>query len=128
MKGNGKPTPKGSVSQVGGKLPGLVIKCPRMRGFTKIEFSEHALQQMKIRGITQGDVLNTISNPAKTGLPTPSPRKRFRRYISNTRSIDVVFEDMKDRMVVVTAMKVSLKTRERPDRNSDDEKDVSADR
>lgn len=99
---------------VGELKPGTVVDCETLRGFTKVEFSVHATQQMKIRGLTREEVLKTIRDPEKTGLPTQEGRFRFRRFRTNTRAIDVVFEEWVDRIVVVTAMIVSLRTKDRP--------------
>ena len=70
---------------------------------------------MKIRGLTRDEVLRTIREPEVTGLPTQSGRHRHRRYRSEKRAVDVIFEDGDDRVVVVTAMIVTLRTKDRPD-------------
>lgn len=113
MKGNGKPIREIRVLKTGEKKLGLVIDC-ELRGFSKVEFFDHALAQMKIRGLTQSEVLETIRNPDATGLPTQTNRFRFRKYRGQKRAVDVVFEEWNDRLVVVTAMIVSLKTKDRP--------------
>ncbi|MCC6494472.1 MAG: hypothetical protein IT424_15790 [Pirellulales bacterium] len=67
---------------------------------------------MQIRGITQDEVISTIRNPEETGLPTQPGRHRFRTYRGDKRALDAVFEEH-TRIVVVTAMKVSLRTKHR---------------
>jgi Domain of unknown function (DUF4258) len=113
MKGNGKPLRTVGLPQ-GEKRPGLIVACD-LRGYSKVEFSDHALSQMKIRVLTREEVLETIRNPELKGLPTQPHRLRYRRYRGTKRAIDVVFEEWDDRIVVVTAMIVSLKTKDRPD-------------
>lgn len=115
MKGNGKPHPHPTAQPGDGQewTPGVVVKCQRLRGYLEIEFSQHALEQMKIRQISREDVISTIRTPDLTDLPTQSGRLRFRCYRGTTRAIDVVFEEH-SRLVVVTAMRVTLKTKDRP--------------
>ena len=118
MKGNGKPHPipqnRIAITALGDKMPGVVVECELLRGYTKVEFSIHALEQMKIRGLTRDEVLKTIREPQKTGLPTQPKRQRFRRYRRENRATDVVFEEWDDRIIVVTAMIVSLRKKDRP--------------
>jgi hypothetical protein len=118
MKGNGKPNsiPENRlpITWLGDKKPGIVVDCEPIRGRKKVEFSVHALDQMEIRGITRDEVLRTIREPHKTGLPTQPNRKRFRRYRSVKKAIDVVFEEANDRVIIVTAMVATLRGKDQP--------------
>jgi hypothetical protein len=118
MYSNGKSrirlVPKVQSVTVGELKPGIVVECESLRGFTKVEFCIHAIEQMKIRGLTREDVLRTIREPELTDLHTQDGRFRFRRYRTEKRAIDVVFEETADRIIVVTAMIVTLRTKHRP--------------
>ena len=93
---------------------GKVCRCS-IRGREILEFSYHALYQMRDRGLTEEQVIQVIREPEETGLPTPGNRYRFRRYKTPRKAVDVVFEESHDRVIVVTAMKVTLnKKRSRP--------------
>jgi hypothetical protein len=109
----GKPNPPNGpifvpISTAGGKIVETSL-----RGFEKVEFTKHCQDQMKFRGLLEAEVLRVISEPEVTDLPTPEPRKRHRRYRSSDRSVDVIFEDLPDRVLVITAMIRSLKADER---------------
>lgn len=67
-----------------------------------VEISGHAVKQMRIRGITQREVLATVRRPDETGLPTQENRERVRKFKKPTKAIDVVYEMNEDRMVIVT--------------------------
>ena len=98
---------------MGEKVPGIVMECEPLRGVSKVEFTSHAIDQMRIRNLTKEEVLRTIRDPQVTGLPTQKNRQRFRRLRSGKRALDVVFEEHKDRIIVVTAMIVSLRKKHR---------------
>lgn len=72
-------------------------------GFTKIEFCPHALQQMALRSITAEQVLQALRKPTETGLPTQMYRFRIRRQISRYKALDVVYQELTDRLRVITA-------------------------
>jgi hypothetical protein len=75
-----------------------VLKNPIL-GFTKLELIGHALDQMKVRDISKDDVLLTLSDPSETGLPTQPGRKRYRRSkVGGGKPVDVVFEELADRI------------------------------
>jgi hypothetical protein len=78
-----------------------------------IELSGHARLQMGIRGISENDVLVTLRNPSQTGLPTQPGRERVRRHKTVRVSIDVVYELLADRVLVVTAIKKERRLVER---------------
>ena len=76
-------------------------------GFEKLEFTYHALKQMKIRGITQNNVIEAIRSPTRTGLPTQPGRTRVRKNRGNASAIDVVYEELDDRLLVITAIRIT---------------------
>ena len=82
-----------------------------VRGFELVELTRHALDRMKVRGISINQILETLRNPRKTGLPTQPGRKRFRGALNKARAVDVVFEEKTDRIVVVTVVEVERQTR-----------------
>ena len=79
----------------------------KLRGKDLVELTGHALKRMKQRGVSQEDVLNTIEKPTKSMPTTQIGRLRFRWQKTPRTSIDVVFEDGKDRVIVVTVVKIS---------------------
>ena len=78
-------------------------------GRQKLELVGHALLQMSIRGISEQDVIRTIRNPTRTGLRTKPSRKRVRRHKSTYKAIDVVYEELPDRIRVITAIAITLR-------------------
>jgi len=59
---------------------------------------------MDRRGITREYVIEAINNPTQTGLRTEPGRQRIRREFAGSRKvIDVVYEEMADRIRVITA-------------------------
>ncbi len=75
-------------------------------GRNKVEFCMHALDQMEIRDISEQEVIRTIQQPTRSGLKVNPPlpfRRHVRRDISPTKSIDVIYEELLDRIVVITA-------------------------
>jgi hypothetical protein len=79
-------------------------------GFETTWFTRHALDQMKIRGVTEREVYAVLCKPTKTGLPTQPDRKRYRKNKSNYKAIDVVFEEWPEekQLVVVTVIVIDL--------------------
>jgi hypothetical protein len=76
------------------------------RGRDEIAFDEHAVERMRERGVTEGQVIATLQHPDITGLPTGPGRLRLRRHYGSHHSVDVVFEEEPDRLVVITVMRV----------------------
>ena len=75
-------------------------------GRNKVEFCCHALDQMVIRGISKEDVIKTLQHPTKVGLKVNPPlpfRRHVRRDFNANKTIDVVYEERLDCIVVVTA-------------------------
>ena len=82
-----------------------VVACS-LRGRSFVEFIGHALLQMRIRNITKEEALAVIRSPDLQGLPTEPGRHRLRRNKTVRTAIDVVFEELPDRIAVVTAIKI----------------------
>jgi hypothetical protein len=87
------------------ETPGKMVERP-IRGFERVWFIRHSLIQMKLRSITEDDVLRAIARPSKTGLPTQPNRKRVRWVKARSMSVDVVYEEWESILVVVTAIKI----------------------
>lgn len=80
----------------------LVLKIPVL-GYNTLEIFPHASDRMKQRGITRDEVVDTINNPTTTGLPTQAGRKRVRReFTASSKVIDVVYDELVDRVRVIT--------------------------
>jgi hypothetical protein len=104
----GKLTPQGAAHGDAGKAMHVAAL-----GGQLVEIIEHALDQMKIRGITEDDLWKTIKEPDKTGLPTEKGRLRVRRNKTVRVAIDVVYEALPDRLRVITAIKITRRIIER---------------
>lgn len=78
-------------------------------GVDTIRFTGHLLMRMRRRKMTEGQVLETIRNPTKTGLPTEPNRTRARKNFPYGRQLDVVYERWDKLLVVVTAIWVQPK-------------------
>jgi hypothetical protein len=84
-----------------------IVLNEKLRGRELVELTGHVQQRMKERGVSQEDVLNTIRNPTKSVPSTQSGRLRFRWQKTPRTFIDVVFEESKDRVCVVTVIKIT---------------------
>ncbi len=80
----------------------IIILEEELLGKTKVEIIAHALDQMKIRGVSEAEVLAVIRHPAETGLTAPAGRERVRKFKKPTKAIDVVYEVLEDRIRVIT--------------------------
>lgn len=82
---------------------------PPIEECDKIEFSRHALDQMKARDISQDDVVRTLRNPHVRGLPTQILRHRVRRSKGAKRAVDVVYQHAGGgKIIVITAIMITL--------------------
>ena len=88
------PTPENKVVPVD----------PPLLGKSLLEFWGHALEQMKVRGISEEKVIRVIRAPSETGLPTQMGRHRVRKHGLQDKATDVVYEIHEDRIVIVTAI------------------------
>lgn len=94
--------------QAGRRETSKVIDLPSpILGKTRLELVGHARIQMKVRGIDTSDILTTLSKPDRTDLPTQAGRKRYRRSrVGGGMEVDVVFEELPDRIRVITAIAI----------------------
>jgi hypothetical protein len=76
-------------------------------GKGEVAFDAHAVQRMNERNITEAQVLATLKNPDITGLSAAPGRRRVRRHYGSHVSIDVVYEDEPNRVLVITAVRVT---------------------
>jgi hypothetical protein len=83
----------------------MIDLSPPILGRAKLELVGHAQDQMKVRDIGLSDILLTLRNPDETDLPTQPGRKRYRRCKhGGGPPVDVVFEEMPDRIRVITVI------------------------
>lgn len=80
-----------------------LVQVDDLLGKTQVEFIYHSLEQLKIRGVSEKDVVSVIRSPTETGLPTQPGRERVRKFKKPTKAIDVVYEILDDRIRVITA-------------------------
>jgi hypothetical protein len=78
-------------------------------GKNSVAFDEHAVKRMKERKITETQVLATLRKPDITGLPADPGHLRVRRHYGSHSSVDVVYEEHKARILVVSAIRVTRK-------------------
>lgn len=74
-------------------------------GRNRVEIIGHAQERMRDWGLTDEDALKVLRQPDVTGLPTDEGRKRYRRHKTIRFSVDVVFEETPDAIVVITIIK-----------------------
>lgn len=82
--------------------PSKLIEVDELLGKTQVEFIFHAIEQMRIRGISEKEVLAVIRDPTEIGLATQAGRERVRKFKKPTKAIDVVYEVLDDRIRVIT--------------------------
>ena len=57
---------------------------------------------MRIREVSERQLLAVLRNPSETGLPTEPGREHVRKYKNVRQSIDAVYKLWHDRVVVIT--------------------------
>ena len=92
-----------------GKRPGRHVYREAC-GKPAVYFCRHALDRMKQRGISEGEVFEALNNPDKTGLPTANYRVRKHNAWNRSArtSIHVIFEVLPDSIRVVTAYDLQI--------------------
>jgi hypothetical protein len=75
-------------------------------GRSEVAFDEHAVQRMRERGVTEGQVLATLQHPDLTGLRADPGRLRVRRHYGSHTAVDVVYEEEPSRIVVISVIRV----------------------
>jgi hypothetical protein len=77
----------------------------KILGKERIEFLTHALRRMKMRGISETDVFNTIEHPDKTGLRTGPGKTRVRKKRGEKTAMDVIYELRSDAVRIISTHK-----------------------
>ncbi len=80
-------------------------------GYRQLELVKHAQDRMRQRGISVQDVLQTLRHPDVTGLPTEAGRKRVRKNRSRHHAVDVVYDELADRVRVITVIRITRRPR-----------------
>ena len=71
--------------------------------FQKVAFVPHALDRMKLRSITQEDVLTALRNPTIRGLPADVPHLRIAWKKTARKTLNVVYDEVgRDMLRVIT--------------------------
>ncbi|KKN62086.1 hypothetical protein LCGC14_0515280 [marine sediment metagenome] len=70
-----------------------------------IKFTKHALERMKIRGITKEDILDAVNNPEKE--LTDSLGNKVAHKVKKKYLLRVFYYSEKDSRIVITAYKTS---------------------
>ena len=84
-----------------------IVLNEKARGKDLIEVIGHAQDRMKTRGVSQQDVLNTLRGNTKNISQSQPGRIRLRWQKTPKIFIDVVFEELKDRIRVITVIKTT---------------------
>ncbi len=77
--------------------PGNKVVATVVNRHNYVEFTDHAMDQMTLRNISEEEIIEVLRNPNERGLPADKPHIRIR-----TGKLNVVYDWMKDRLVVVT--------------------------
>ena len=92
--------------------PSVIVKAT-VKGVEYVEFCRHALDQMNVRGITIDEAIQAIRKPTRRIAQTQPGRTRVRKHRSSTEAVDVVYETFPDRLIVVTAIALTVPKRRR---------------
>lgn len=76
-------------------------------GFDKLEIVGHARERMKMRSVTLRDVIKTLESPDEYVQSSNRKRKRARWHKTSYVSIDVVYEELSDRIRVITVIRMT---------------------
>jgi hypothetical protein len=82
-----------------------------------VELVGHAQERMDDRDVTDEEILLTLREPHETGLPTQPGRQRVRRRLSARWDLHVVYEELGDRLRVITVMPKARRLPRRRGRN-----------
>ena len=78
--------------------PGSKVVAAIVNRHKYVEFTDHSMDQMTLRNISEEQVIEVLRNATERGLPADKPHIRIR-----INKLNVVYDWMKDRVVVVTA-------------------------
>ena len=73
-------------------------------GFDRVEITRHAARRMEERGVSDAALLRALRRPTRSGLETQPGRERIRRNVGNTKFVDVVYQELDDRIRVLTVI------------------------
>lgn len=68
----------------------------------KVVFTKHSQERMKQRGVTEEEVVDTISKPTVTGQKRPDNTKEFKRKVGDRENYVVVEVLNKKEVLVIT--------------------------
>ena len=83
--------------------PAKVIEI-EIGGKKYVEFIHHALDQMSARGMTEAEVLKTLAAPDEIKDSGDPGRKAALRVFDAANTAKVIFEELDDRIRVITVM------------------------
>ena len=83
--------------------PAKIIEI-EIRGKKYVEFIHHAIDQMNARGMTEAEVLKTLSGPDEIKDSAEMGRKAALKTFDAANTAKVIFEELKDRFRVITVM------------------------
>jgi hypothetical protein len=102
MEDNGKRQPRKLLPDVTlsnlRRVPGREVSYSVL-GYDTVWFTDHAIQRMKQRRISEGQVFSVLEHPTAKGLKTQPGRQRWRR-----NNIDVVFAKWPDKLCIITVI------------------------
>ncbi len=84
-----------------GSPPGLLLDL-QVRGRNQLEIISHARERMAQRHIDVDQIVDTLTNPEEEGPGGKPPHIRVRKRRADGRFISVVFDELPDRICVVS--------------------------
>lgn len=75
-------------------------------GKSEVAFDEHAMKRMQERSVTEAQVLAALRHPDVIGLRADPSRRRVRRHYGAHASVDVLYEEEPDRILVISVIRV----------------------
>ena len=103
------PASRGAIPPKSIQRPGREVKVAQpVVGCNSVWFTRHALDRMKQRRVVEAEVFHVLNNPTRKGLPTQPKRERWRRNRNKKVAIDALFERRRDRLLLVTAIKIEI--------------------
>ena len=81
--------------------PALILDL-QVRGRNRLEFISHARERMAERGIDVDQVVDALIDPEEEGPGAKPPHLRVRKRRADGRVINVVFDELPDRVCVVS--------------------------
>ncbi len=82
------------------RVPGREVS-HSVLGYDTVWFTNHAIQRMKQRRISEAQVFSVLEHPTAKGLKTQPGRERWRR-----NNVDVVFARWPDKICIITVISI----------------------